>query len=79
MAFDYRRFEVEVGGNLTEDLNGVEGHDDDLTAMIRMRYNLYRGGSDSARKRVTAYNISEAKDVRDRTLRAAIDEPAESL
>lgn len=67
--FDYPRFDLEVGGNLNDDLDGVEGRDDDLTAMIRMRYNLYRGGSDSARKRVTAYNISEAKDVRDRTLR----------
>jgi adhesin transport system outer membrane protein len=34
-----------------------------------MRFNLFRGGTDSARKRATAYNISEAMDVRDRTIR----------
>ena len=42
---------------------------DDLEAMLRMRYNLYRGGSDAARKRATALNVNEARDVRDRSLR----------
>ena len=67
--FDYPRFDLEIGGNLNDDIGGTEGHADDVSAMIRMRYNLYRGGSDSARKRVTAYNVNEAKDVRDRSLR----------
>jgi adhesin transport system outer membrane protein len=67
--FDYPRFDLEIGGNLQDDVDGIEGHNNDLSAMIRMRYNLYRGGADSARKRETAYNINEAKDVRDRTLR----------
>jgi adhesin transport system outer membrane protein len=67
--FDYPRFDLEIGGNLDDDLDGIEGYNNDLSAMIRMRYNLYRGGADSARKRETAYNINEAKDVRDRTLR----------
>jgi adhesin transport system outer membrane protein len=67
--FDYPRFDLEVGGNLQDDIDGVEGRNNDLSAMIRMRYNLYRGGADSARKRETAYNVNEAKDVRDRTLR----------
>ena len=67
--FDYPRFDLEIGGNLDDDLDGTEGNVDDLTAMIRMRYNLYRGGSDAARKRVTAYNVNEARDVRDRAVR----------
>ncbi|MDJ0740243.1 MAG: TolC family outer membrane protein [Gammaproteobacteria bacterium] len=67
--FDYPRFDLELGGNLNDDIAGTEGHVDDMSAMIRMRYNLYRGGSDSARKQATAHNINEAKDVRDRTLR----------
>ena len=29
----------------------------------------YRGGSDAARKRATAYNLNEARDVRDRSAR----------
>lgn len=67
--FDLPRFDLELGGNLNDDIDGVEGHADDATAMIRMRYNLYRGGTDAARKRASAHNINEAKDVRDRTLR----------
>lgn len=67
--FDYPRFDLEVGGNLNDDISGVQGHVDDLSAMLRMRYNLYRGGSDAARKRVTAHNIDEARDIRDRSYR----------
>ena len=67
--FDYPRFDLELGSNLNDNLEGTEGYDNDLSAMLRMRYNLYRGGSDSARKRATAINVNEAKDVRDRSLR----------
>ena len=67
--FDYPRFDLELGGNMNDDLDGTEGRVDDLSAMVRMRYNLYRGGSDSARKRTTAHNINESKDVRDRSVR----------
>jgi len=67
--FDYPRFDLELGGNINDDIDGVEGYANDASAMLRMRYNLYRGGSDAARKRVTAYNINEAEDVRDRSRR----------
>jgi adhesin transport system outer membrane protein len=67
--FDFPRFDLEIGGNLDDNLDGTEGRVDDLEAMLRMRYNLYRGGSDAARKRATAFNVNEARDVRDRSLR----------
>lgn len=67
--YDYPRFDFELGGNLNDDIDGAEGHVNDMSAMLRMRYNLYRGGSDAARKRATAYNINEAVDVRDRSIR----------
>jgi len=66
---DYPRFDLEVGGNLNDDIAGVAGHVDDFSAMVRMRYNLYRGGADAARKRETKHNINEAKDIRGRSLR----------
>jgi adhesin transport system outer membrane protein len=66
--FDYPRFDLELGGNLDDNLDGTEGRVDDLEAMIRMRYNLYRGGSDAARKRAAALNVNEARDVRDRSV-----------
>jgi adhesin transport system outer membrane protein len=66
--FDYPRFDLELGGNLDDNLDGTEGRVDDLSAMLRMRYNLYRGGSDAARKRATALKVNEARDVRDRSV-----------
>jgi len=66
--FDYPRFDLEIGGNLDDNLDGTEGRVDDLEAMLRMRYNLYRGGSDAARKRAAALNVNEARDVRDRSV-----------
>lgn len=67
--FDYPRFDLEMSGNLNEDIDGIEGNADDASAMIRMRYNLYRGGSDAARKRAAVHTLSEARDVRDRSVR----------
>jgi len=67
--FDYPRFDLELDGGLNDDIDGTEGHVDDMSAMLRMRYNLFRGGTDAARKRATAHNINEAKDIRDRSVR----------
>ena len=66
---DYPRFDLELDGNMNDDIDGTEGEVDDMSAMLRMRFNLYRGGTDAARKRATAHNINEAKDIRDRSVR----------
>lgn len=67
--FNYPRFDIEIRGNVNDNNDGADGNDDDLTTMLRMRYNLYRGGADDARIKETAYNVNEAKDVRDRAHR----------
>ena len=67
--YDYPRFDLELDGNMNDDIDGTEGEVDDMSAMLRMRFNLYRGGTDAARKRATAHNINEAKDIRDRSVR----------
>ena len=67
--YDYPRFDLELNGNMNDDIDGTEGEVDDMSAMLRMRFNLYRGGTDGARKRATAHNINEAKDIRDRSVR----------
>ena len=38
-------------------------------AMLKMRYNLYNGGSDVAKSRRAAYQINKSKDIRDRAHR----------
>ena len=42
---------------------------DDLTVMLRMRYNLYRGRSDEAKKQQFAHLVEKAKEVRNNTYR----------
>ncbi len=63
------RFDLELGANQNEDVDGIEGDDDDLSAMVRMRYNLFRGGRDQARMEETAHLIEQAKEIRNRTHR----------
>jgi adhesin transport system outer membrane protein len=67
--FNYPRFDLEVGGNLNHNIDGSSGANNDLSAMVRMRFNLYRGGADEARIRETAFNVNEATEVRNRSLR----------
>lgn len=65
----YPNFYIEVEQTANNDLDGFEGHYNDLTAMVRMRYNLFAGGSDSARVRETIYKIGEAKEIQQRAWR----------
>ncbi|MBV1879729.1 MAG: TolC family outer membrane protein [Pseudomonadales bacterium] len=43
------RFDLELGATRNDDGDGTVGANDDETAVIRMTYNLYRGGADKAR------------------------------
>ena len=47
--------------------------DNETQIMLRLRYNLYNGGYDKARKNQTAHLINEAYDVRDNTLRQVVE------
>ncbi|PJG59341.1 TolC family outer membrane protein [Aeromonas cavernicola] len=59
----YPNVTFEVDQNWNEDIDAVEGRNDDLTAMIRMRYNLFRGGSDVAESNTTSALYNQSKDV----------------
>ncbi|MCM8857567.1 MAG: TolC family outer membrane protein [Candidatus Thiodiazotropha sp.] len=67
------RLDLELGARYGDDLDGVEGRDDDVTAMLRMRYNLFAGGKDRARNRQTAHLVNEAKEVRNSTYRQVVE------
>ncbi|MDZ7686040.1 MAG: TolC family outer membrane protein [Gammaproteobacteria bacterium] len=43
------RFDLQLGATRNDDIDGTVGANDDETAVIRMTYNLYRGGADRAR------------------------------
>ncbi len=51
------RFDLEIGATRNEDTDGVVGENNDETAVIRMSYNLFRGGADKAR-----VNEAEARE-----------------
>ncbi len=67
----YPRFDLEVAHTWNKNLDGVSGKNEDLTAMVRMRWNLFKGNNDKARKKETAHLINEAMDVRSRAVRQA--------
>lgn len=69
----YPRLDLELGARYGDDLDGVEGRDDDLTAMLRLRYNLFAGGKDRARKRQNAHLVDEAKEIRNNTYRQVVE------
>jgi len=63
------RVDFELGATADNDIDGINGHNNDVTAMFRMRYNLLNGGKDEARQQETAYLISQAKEIRNNTHR----------
>jgi len=59
----YPTLNLEVDRTWNDNIDGVEGRNEDLTAMIRMRYNIYNGGADKARIRQTRHQINEARNI----------------
>ena len=51
------RVDLELGATRNDDLDGVIGANDDESAVVRVSYNLFRGGADQARR-----NEAEARE-----------------
>ncbi|MEA1989808.1 MAG: TolC family outer membrane protein [Pseudomonadota bacterium] len=69
----YPRFDIEIEKRWDEDINGVEGRDENLQAMLRMRYNLYNGGKDSANRDRTAAAVQQSAEIRNNARRQTIE------
>ena len=54
------RVTVEAGASRNRDIDGIAGPSNDRYAMLRLRYNLFRGFGDSERVRETEGRIDEA-------------------
>ncbi|NQY25987.1 MAG: TolC family outer membrane protein [Piscirickettsiaceae bacterium] len=65
----YPRIDFELGATADNDLDGVNGHNNDVTAMFRLRYNLFNGGKDKARRQETAHLINQSTEIRNNTHR----------
>lgn len=69
----YPRLDVEAGQSWNNNVDGQRGDSDDQTVMLRLRYNLFNSGKDDARRRQTAYQVEEAREVRNNTSRQVIE------
>lgn len=67
-ANDYPRIDFVLSTSQNRNLDGLVGQNTDKLAMFRMRYNIFRGGSDLANKQKTAYQVQEAFEVRNKTV-----------
>lgn len=65
----FPKLDFELSANANNDLDGTDGYDNDVSAMVRLRYNLFDGGADRALVASTASKINEAQEVRNRSRR----------
>ena len=80
----FPKLSLELSGNWNNDTSGedgyspianqnVNGHNNDLIAMVRVKYNLFSGGKDLAREKEAAYKINEAKEVQQNANRQVVE------
>lgn len=67
------RIDIEAGASHNNDSDGIKGKNEDASAMLRLRYNLFNGGKDLARRKETAQLINQSKDIRDNTYRQVVE------
>lgn len=54
---------IEGGASQNQDLDGVEGPNNDLTAMVMLRQNIYNGGYDVAQRKERTERVKQAQDM----------------
>ena len=65
----YPTLDVELDQSWKKNVDGQTGRVRDAAAVLKLRYNLFRGGSDKARLDESAYRAEESRAQRDRVLR----------
>ena len=65
---------LELGADANRNVDGTRGADYNLEAMIRMTYNLYRGGEDSYKRKEFLARIAEARQFYNRSVRLTEEE-----
>ena len=55
----YPKVNLEIGASRNRNADGTRGDDNDASALVVMRWNLYRGGSDIAQRRVALGRMSQ--------------------
>lgn len=70
----YPRFDAELSHTADNNLGGQSGHNNQWQAMLRMRMNLFAGGSNKAELASKAQLSGQALDIRNNTLRVLNEE-----
>lgn len=68
----YPRVHLEIGGTVNDNIDGIPGHNNDASIMLRGRYS-FTGGKDMARRKETVYQLDEAREIHTRTRRQVIE------
>ena len=69
----YPKVNFEATATRNQDFDGVSGPDRTYQAMVRLRWNLYRGGSDSASRASAGSRLASAQSQRDNAVIDAIE------
>ena len=72
-SLNYPSIDIVLAANNRKNIDGVRGDNNDRYAMVEMNYNLFRGGSDFARQKETAYYIQQANEVKNLTKRQVVE------
>ncbi|BCO07741.1 channel protein TolC [Desulfolithobacter dissulfuricans] len=67
------RIDLEVDRSWKEEFDDSNSGQDDLVAMVRLRYNLFRGGRDQASRLETSHLVQEARELRNNIRRQIIE------
>jgi adhesin transport system outer membrane protein len=70
----YPRFDAELGRSADNDVDGLDGHNNQWQAMLRMRFNIFNGGSNKADLESKSYQTTQALDIRNNALRQLNEE-----
>lgn len=73
------RVNVELGANRNNNLSGQAGAYNNETAMLVMRWNLFRGGGDQAQEKASAERYAAARDTANDTRRQVQENVAVAL
>lgn len=69
----YPRIDLEVEQTFDHNISGAPGKNNNLQAMLRLRYNLYNGGKDSAVRQRTASALQQAAEIRNNARRQTVE------
>lgn len=68
------KLDIELTARRNEDNNGINGVDNQLSAMLVMNWNLYNGGYDSSEKQIARFKIAASKNASNKVLRDVTQE-----